>query len=63
MRAAFDALRASLQSITQEEAPSDVDGDEDIGCYRMRAVFVSDIHQGTAGCQADALLDFLKLMV
>ena len=27
---------------------------------RYRAVFISDIHLGTAGCQAEALLDFLK---
>ena len=27
---------------------------------RYRAVFVSDVHLGTAGCQAAALLDFLK---
>jgi UDP-2,3-diacylglucosamine pyrophosphatase LpxH len=27
---------------------------------RLRAVFISDIHLGTPGCQADALLDFLK---
>ena len=26
----------------------------------LRAVFISDIHLGTPGCQADALLDFLK---
>ena len=26
----------------------------------VRAVFISDVHLGTAGCQADALLDFLK---
>ena len=25
-----------------------------------RAVFISDLHLGTPGCQADALLDFLK---
>lgn len=60
MRAAFDALGASLQNIAQEAAPSDADGDEDTGCHRMRAVFVSDIHLGTTGCQANALLDFLK---
>ena len=28
--------------------------------FHVRAIFVSDIHLGTAGCQADALLDFLK---
>jgi UDP-2,3-diacylglucosamine pyrophosphatase LpxH len=27
---------------------------------RYRAIFISDLHLGTAGCQADALLDFLK---
>lgn len=26
----------------------------------VRAVFISDVHLGTAGCQAQALLDFLK---
>ena len=25
-----------------------------------KAVFISDIHLGTPGCQADALLEFLK---
>lgn len=28
---------------------------------RYRAIFLSDIHLGTRGCQADALLEFLKL--
>jgi UDP-2,3-diacylglucosamine pyrophosphatase LpxH len=60
MQVAFDALRTSLQSIAQAAAPFDADGYEDTGCHRMRAVFVSDIHLGTTGCQADALLDFLK---
>lgn len=27
---------------------------------RVRTLFISDIHLGTRGCQADALLDFLK---
>lgn len=27
---------------------------------RYRAIFISDVHLGTSGCQADALLDFLK---
>jgi UDP-2,3-diacylglucosamine pyrophosphatase LpxH len=60
MQVAFDALRTSLQSVAQAAAPFDADGYEDTGCHRMRAVFVSDIHLGTTGCQADALLDFLK---
>ena len=25
-----------------------------------RAIFISDVHLGTPGCQADALLDFLR---
>ena len=28
--------------------------------HRYRAVFLSDIHLGTAGCQAAELLEFLK---
>lgn len=33
----------------------------DDGLYRHRSLFLSDIHLGTRGCQADLLLDFLKL--
>ncbi|MEY2718357.1 MAG: hypothetical protein RL539_1389, partial [Pseudomonadota bacterium] len=33
---------------------------EDPSEHRYRAVFISDIHLGTTGCQADELLDFLK---
>lgn len=33
---------------------------EDPSEQRYRAVFISDIHLGTAGCQAEELLDFLK---
>ncbi len=36
------------------------DSEDDAPKRRYRAVFISDIHLGTAGCQADALLDFLK---
>jgi UDP-2,3-diacylglucosamine pyrophosphatase LpxH len=34
--------------------------DDEAGRCRVRAVFISDIHLGTAGCQAEALMDFLK---
>ena len=27
---------------------------------RYRAIFISDLHLGTPGCQAEALVDFLK---
>ncbi len=30
------------------------------GKFRYRAIWISDIHLGTAGCQADLLLEFLK---
>lgn len=36
------------------------DGSGGDGQRRYRAVFVSDLHLGTSGCQAAALLDFLK---
>lgn len=29
--------------------------------HRVRTIFISDVHLGTRGCQADALLDFLKV--
>ena len=35
--------------------------DEGDGPLRFRAIFLSDIHLGTPGCQADKLLDFLRL--
>lgn len=38
-----------------------VDESEDnAGAQRLRAIFVSDLHLGTPGCQAEALLDFMK---
>lgn len=52
---AFRALGEFLPD--PDEAP-DKEAAEDGPCYR--AVFVSDLHLGTPGCQAEALLDFLK---
>ncbi len=34
----------------------------DIGIQRYRTVFVSDVHLGTRGCQAEMLLDFIRHM-
>ncbi len=34
--------------------------DDEAATLRFRAIFVSDIHLGTASCQADKLLDFLR---
>ena len=41
--------------------PSKLD-DDDMERTHVRAIFISDIHLGTAGCQAHALLDFLRVM-
>ena len=30
------------------------------GEHRYRTVFISDVHLGTKGCQAELLLDFIK---
>ncbi len=38
----------------------EVDDDEDADRPRYRAIFISDLHLGTPGCQAEPLLDFLK---
>ena len=34
--------------------------DDDAVKYQFRTIFISDIHLGTRGCQAEVLLDFLK---
>lgn len=35
-------------------------GGDDTCSLRVRTVWISDVHLGTPGCRADALLDFLK---
>lgn len=43
--------------------PFAVDPDPDHGGrIRLRTVWISDLHLGTAGCQAEALLDFLRVV-
>lgn len=37
-----------------------MESDNPPGCIRVRAVWISDLHLGTPGCQARALLDFLR---
>src|SRR5689334_17208891 len=56
MRAAFDTF-GSIAGGVAGAVPLEQD---DGARPAFRAVFVSDIHLGTAGCQAAALLDFLK---
>ncbi|MCS6811739.1 MAG: UDP-2,3-diacylglucosamine diphosphatase [Tepidimonas sp.] len=63
MRAWFQAVRtASGGQAASAAATTDAD-DEDAaprGPQRLRTVFISDVHLGTPGCQAKALLAFLK---
>ncbi len=66
MRTAFDAfcdIAGGASSAVHE--PGSIDFPDfpdspDSGKRRVRAVFISDVHLGTPGCQAGALLDFLK---
>ncbi len=46
-------------SVLQARPPV-LDEDED-GKTHVRTIFISDIHLGTSGCQAHALLDFLRV--
>lgn len=52
--ASFAAGNGSLAPSPGEKQ----DGQE--GTHRVRTVWISDVHLGTPGCQAHALLDFLK---
>ncbi len=62
MRAAFEALGGwGLAGVLPIGADADDEHPADGGeRSRYRAVFISDLHLGTAGCQASALLEFLK---
>jgi UDP-2,3-diacylglucosamine pyrophosphatase LpxH len=41
-------------------SPNDPDAKDVAATLRVRTVFISDIHLGTPGCQAEALLNFLR---
>ena len=61
MRAAFDALAPHAAGVVAAALHRDAADDAShTPSRRFRAVFISDIHLGTAGCQAHALLDFLR---
>ena len=69
MRSAFDALggwaaRSHPTPGLVDALPIDLGGDDAQADgperARYRAVFISDLHLGTAGCQAVELLEFLK---
>jgi UDP-2,3-diacylglucosamine pyrophosphatase LpxH len=40
--------------------PAEPTFDDEAGGHRFRTIFISDLHLGTPGCQAQPLLDFLK---
>jgi UDP-2,3-diacylglucosamine pyrophosphatase LpxH len=60
MRTAFDAFGAVLPAVAAGAGSAAVDDDHDAQRQGYRAVFISDLHLGTPGCQAVALLAFLK---
>ena len=57
MRTAFQALDRWRGGFGPEHETAQ---DEDAGRPRFRCVFISDLHLGTPGCQAEALLEFLR---
>jgi UDP-2,3-diacylglucosamine pyrophosphatase LpxH len=58
MRTAFDASLGSF--LAHAAVPLPHEADDNPTRARLRAVFISDLHLGTPGCQAAALLEFLK---
>jgi UDP-2,3-diacylglucosamine pyrophosphatase LpxH len=56
--AATVAWRSQFHGALEADTAPEHGGD--VGTNRFRAIFISDLHLGTSGCQADALLDFLK---
>ena len=59
MRSMFDAMGALGNGFGGAGGGDDHDDDDSLR-KRYRTIFISDIHLGTPGCQAAALLDFLK---
>ena len=54
-------LRAWTESASVDRDSGDPDDFDNAGeKRRYRTLWISDLHLGTPGCQADALLDFLK---
>ncbi len=60
MRTTFGVLEFQDAFDLQSRVEHGDDGDDPAGHERYRAIFISDLHLGTPGCQADALLDFMR---
>jgi UDP-2,3-diacylglucosamine pyrophosphatase LpxH len=56
MRATFDALGPRFSDLI----PRGTEDQDDSPGRRYRAIFISDLHLGTPGCQAGPLLSFIK---
>lgn len=54
MRAFFESEKAWIQGLLANESNPDFEGHKDA---KFRAIFISDIHLGTQGCQAGPLLE------
>ncbi len=54
------AAAAGMAAATQAAMANPQHEGADEGGIRLRTVWISDVHLGTPGCQAKALLDFLK---
>ena len=57
---AFDAVGEWSQAVAQDAAKESEAEPQAHPSRHFRAIFISDLHLGTPGCQADALLDFLR---
>lgn len=55
-----DTTPNATNSIDDNDRPIDSLQDTDTPTYRFRAIWISDLHLGTVGCQAKHLLDFLR---
>lgn len=58
MRKLFETITDFPGNDNAPELPAGVQPDP--AARKYRAIFISDIHLGTPGCQADALLEFLR---
>jgi UDP-2,3-diacylglucosamine pyrophosphatase LpxH len=58
--AAREARATLLRPTPEPPEPADTDVGPEPGKLHVRSVWISDVHLGTPGCQARALLDFLK---
>jgi UDP-2,3-diacylglucosamine pyrophosphatase LpxH len=55
------SVAASYAQVLQQANKEPVEeNQDDEGARHFRAIFISDLHLGTPGCQAEALLEFLR---